>query len=105
MAAAVVLKSHLAGYSTIRPQPRGIGGSTGPMNGLSLRDLAADAMAAADDGPIIVIGHDYGQRVARMTFPDRVPRGAGAINPGGLEIRSPLSRWYCSDFFTVPKRF
>jgi inactivated superfamily I helicase len=59
MAAAVVLKSHLAGYSTIRPQPRGIGGSTGPMNGLSLRDLAADAMAAADDGPIIVIGHDY----------------------------------------------
>jgi hypothetical protein len=54
------------GYSTIRPQPRGIGGSTGPMNGLSLRDLAADAMAAADDGPIIVIGHDFGQRVARM---------------------------------------
>src|SRR5690349_20628181 len=54
-----------AGYSTIRPQPRGIGGSTGPMNGLSLRDLAADAMAA-DDGPIIVIGYDFGQRVARM---------------------------------------
>jgi len=26
-----------AGYSTIRPQPRGIGGSTGPMNGLSAR--------------------------------------------------------------------
>jgi hypothetical protein len=49
-----------AGYSTIRPQPRGIGGSTGPMNGLSLRDLAADAMAAADDGPIIVIGHPFG---------------------------------------------
>jgi hypothetical protein len=55
-----------AGYSTIRPQPRGIGGSTGPMNGLSLSDLAADAMAAADDGLIIVIGHDFGQRVARM---------------------------------------
>jgi hypothetical protein len=31
-----------AGYSTIRPQPRGIGGSTGPINGLSLR--AAEAL-------------------------------------------------------------
>src|SRR5215831_10423700 len=49
-----------AGYSTIRPQPRGIGGSIGPMNSLSLRDLAADAMAAADDIPIIVIGHAFG---------------------------------------------
>jgi pimeloyl-ACP methyl ester carboxylesterase len=77
-----------AGYSTIRPQPRGIGGSTGPMSGLSLRDLAADAMAAADDGPIIVIGHDFGQRVARMVaalYPDRVESvvmlGAGGKVP------------------------
>ena len=84
-----------AGYSTIRPQPRGIGGSTGPMNGLSLRDLAADAMAAADDGPIIVIGHDFGQRVARMVaalYPDRVESvvmlGAGGkvpMRPGAGE--------------------
>jgi pimeloyl-ACP methyl ester carboxylesterase len=77
-----------AGYSTIRPQPRGIGGGTGPMSGLSLRDLAADAMAAADDGPIIVIGHDFGQRVARMVaalYPDRVESvvmlGAGGKVP------------------------
>ena len=84
-----------AGYSTIRPQPRGIGGSTGPMNGLSLRDLAADAMATADDGPIIVIGHDFGQRVARMVaalYPDRVESvvmlGAGGkvpMRPGASE--------------------
>jgi pimeloyl-ACP methyl ester carboxylesterase len=85
-----------AGYSTIRPQPRGIGGSTGPMNGLSLRDLAADAMAAAPhDGPIIVIGHDFGQRVARMVaalYPDRVESvvmlGAGGkvpMRPGAGE--------------------
>jgi pimeloyl-ACP methyl ester carboxylesterase len=78
-----------AGYSTIRPQPRGIRGSTGRMNGLSLRDLAADAMAAVPhDGPIIVIGHDFGQRVARMVaalYPDRVESvvmlGAGGKVP------------------------
>jgi pimeloyl-ACP methyl ester carboxylesterase len=85
----------VAGYSTIRPQPRGIGGSTGPMNGLSLRDLAADAMAAADNGPIIVLGHDFGQRVARMVaalYPDRVESvvmlGAGGkvpMRPGAGE--------------------
>jgi pimeloyl-ACP methyl ester carboxylesterase len=67
-----------AGYSTIRPQPRGIGGSTGPMNGLSLRDLAADAMmSTADYNPIIVVGHAFGQRVARMLaaqYADRVKR-------------------------------
>ena len=84
-----------AGYSTIRPQPRGIGRSTGPMNRLSLRDLAADAMAAADDGPIIVIGHDFGQRVARMVaalYPDRIESvimlGAGGkvpMRPGAGE--------------------
>jgi pimeloyl-ACP methyl ester carboxylesterase len=78
-----------AGYTTIRPQPRGIEGCTGPTSGLSLRDLAADAMAAAPhDGPIIVIGHDFGQRVARMIaalYPDRVETvvmlGAGGKVP------------------------
>ena len=56
--------------------------ATGPMNGLSLRDLAAD------DGPIIVIGHDFDQRVARMVaalYPDRVESvimlGAGGKVP------------------------
>lgn len=66
-----------AGYSTNRPQPRGISGSSGPMTGINLRDLAADAMATipADSGPVIVIGHDFGQRVARMVaaqYPERV---------------------------------
>jgi pimeloyl-ACP methyl ester carboxylesterase len=66
-----------AGYTAIRPQPRGIGQSTGPMQGVSLRDLAADALSPvpAGSGPIIVIGHAFGQRVGRMLateHPERV---------------------------------
>ncbi len=31
-----------AGYQVILPQPRGIGNSSGPLEGISLHDLAAD---------------------------------------------------------------
>lgn len=58
-----------AGYRTARLQPRGIGGSTGTMVGLSMRDLAAQAAAGievAGGGPAVVLGHAFGQRVARM---------------------------------------
>ena len=34
-----------AGYRVLRPQPRGIGKSTGPMKGLTLHDLARDVAA------------------------------------------------------------
>lgn len=60
-----------AGFRVIRPEPRGIGGSAGPMEGLTLYDLAADAALAieADAGgravPVIVAGHAFGNWVAR----------------------------------------
>ena len=58
-----------AGYRVGRLQPRGIGRSTGVMEGLSLLDLAEDAAAGievAGKGPAVVLGHAFGQRVARM---------------------------------------
>jgi pimeloyl-ACP methyl ester carboxylesterase len=66
-----------SGYTAIRPEPRGIGRSSGPLTGLTLRDLAADALASvpAEAGGVVVVGHAFGQRVARMmatTYPDRV---------------------------------
>jgi pimeloyl-ACP methyl ester carboxylesterase len=93
------LSSHLvaAGYTTIRPQPRGMAGSTGVMKGITLNDLAADAIAPvpADSGPIVVIGHAFGQRVARILaaqYPDRVKSvimvaagGKAAMLPGARE--------------------
>jgi pimeloyl-ACP methyl ester carboxylesterase len=58
-----------AGYRVARLQPRGIGRSSGTMEKLSLRDLADDAAAgieAAGGGPVVVLGHAFGQVVARM---------------------------------------
>jgi pimeloyl-ACP methyl ester carboxylesterase len=65
-----------AGYMTARPQPRGIGQSRGKMTGVSLRDLAGDVAAVIEGlggGSAVLIGHAFGQRVARMlsaTRPD-----------------------------------
>ena len=58
-----------AGYLVASPQPRGIGGSTGSLVGLTLADVADDVAAvidALDAGPATVVGHAFGNRVARM---------------------------------------
>lgn len=57
------------GFRVLRPQPRGIGRSTGPWQGVTLEDLAADIAAVIErdnDGPAFVVGHAFGNRVARM---------------------------------------
>ena len=62
-----------AGFRVLRPEPRGIGGSTGATEGITLVDLAADAVAAlqADCAPeppqaLLVAGHAFGNWVARV---------------------------------------
>jgi pimeloyl-ACP methyl ester carboxylesterase len=62
------------GYCVVQPDPRGDGGSTGPMQGLTLHDLAADVIAvieAVGGGPATLIGQAFGNRIARMTATDR----------------------------------
>jgi pimeloyl-ACP methyl ester carboxylesterase len=57
-----------AGYRVLRPQPRGIGASTGPWDGVKLEDLAADVAAVIErngGGAAFVVGHAFGNRVAR----------------------------------------
>ncbi|WP_286974846.1 alpha/beta hydrolase [Pseudomonas sp.] len=83
-----------AGYSTIRPEPRGIGGSSGPMQALTLDDLAGDALATvpADAKELIVIGHAFGQRVSSLLatrHPEKIKRvvmlaagGKAPMQPG-----------------------
>jgi pimeloyl-ACP methyl ester carboxylesterase len=67
-----------AGYRVLRPQPRGIGESRGPLSGITLKDLArdvAEAIRVQHNGPAVILGHAYGHYVARMTavaFPDEV---------------------------------
>src|SRR5262245_10496876 len=63
-----------AGYRVLRPQPRGIGASVGPLTGIDMHDYAADVAAViehAGDGPAFVVGHAFGNRVARMLATDR----------------------------------
>jgi pimeloyl-ACP methyl ester carboxylesterase len=58
-----------AGFRVLRPQPRGIGRSKGPMTGIDLHDYANDVAAAiehAGGGPAFVVGHAFGNRVARL---------------------------------------
>ena len=73
-----------AGYRVLRPQPRGIGGSSGPMQGLTLHDLARDVAAVIDHasaGPAVLVGHAFGNWVARMTAADhpRMVRGVAIL--------------------------
>ncbi len=86
------------GFRVLRPQPRGIGGSAGPMTGLTLHDYTGDVAAvitsAAPGSRVIVVGHAYGNFVARMLATDHpdLVRGvvlaaasAGKVPPGVTE--------------------
>ncbi|MEZ5168196.1 MAG: alpha/beta fold hydrolase [Acidimicrobiales bacterium] len=66
----LALRLARAGYHAVHAEPRGIGGSTGELTGLTMADLAADTAAvihAVADGPVTLVGHAFGNRVARMT--------------------------------------
>jgi pimeloyl-ACP methyl ester carboxylesterase len=70
---AVAASIAAAGFRVLRPQPRGMGRSRGPMAGLDLHALAADvALTIKEHGgaPAILVGHAFGQYVARMTAVD-----------------------------------
>jgi pimeloyl-ACP methyl ester carboxylesterase len=63
-----------AGFRVLRSQPRGIGESRGPMSGIDLHDYAADVAALIQHdggGAAFVVGHAFGNRVARMLATDR----------------------------------
>src|SRR5262249_7434614 len=62
--AALSRRAAAAGFPAVRPQPRGIGRSAGPMLGVSLADLAGDVALVVERlaaGPAVLIGHAFGQ--------------------------------------------
>ncbi len=85
------------GFRVLRPQPRGIGRSNGPMDGLTMHDLAADVASVVENenkGPVLVVGHAFGNFVARQIAADRpdLVRGvvvaaasSGKVPPGSTE--------------------
>lgn len=90
------------GYRVIRPEPRGVRGSVGPMKDLSLHDFAGDVAAVLDrenTGPVLMVGHAWGSQPARMVAADRpdlvlalvmAAASAGKMLPGSTE--KPYSR-------------
>lgn len=83
-----------AGFRCARHQPRGIGSTTAPLAGITFGRLAADVAAVIDHldaGPAVVVGHAFGNRVARMTateYPDHV-RGVALLACGGVVEPAP----------------
>ena len=70
------------GFRVLRPQPRGIGRSIGPLAKITLHDLArdvAEVIKALGDGRAVVVGHAYGNWVARMTAVDHPSLVRGVV--------------------------
>ncbi len=90
-----------AGLRVLRPQPRGMGRSTGPLDGLTLHDYARDVAAVIEQqhaGPAVVLGHAFGQWIARTLATDRpdlvrgVVLAAAAAKSNRQELRDALAK-------------
>ena len=71
-----------AGFTVLRPQPRGMLGSKGPLQGVSLHHLAADVVAVIDKlghGRAVIVGHAFGHFVARMAAVDHPAAVRGVV--------------------------
>jgi pimeloyl-ACP methyl ester carboxylesterase len=71
-----------AGFRVLRPQPRGMLGSTGPMHGVNLHQLAGDVVLVIDklgDGRAVIVGHAFGHFVARMAAVDHPAAVRGVV--------------------------
>lgn len=79
---AVAARLAAAGFRVLRPQPRGIGASTGPMQGVSLHGLADDVALVIERlgaGRAVIIGHAFGHFVARMVAVDHPALVRGVV--------------------------
>jgi pimeloyl-ACP methyl ester carboxylesterase len=80
------------GFRVVRPEPRGVGRSIGPMTGLSLHDYAADVATVIEcehTGPVVVVGHAFGNFVARMLATDRPDLVRGVVIAAGSPGKVP----------------
>lgn len=70
-----------AGWMVLRPQPRGVAGSTGPMLGVDFPALANDVarvITRLAGGRAVVLGHAFGNFVARVLAAEH-PRLVSAV--------------------------
>jgi pimeloyl-ACP methyl ester carboxylesterase len=92
------------GYRVLRPAPRGIGQSRGPLTGVTLHDYALDVAKVIEQearGPAVIIGHAYGNWVARMTAVDhpKLVRGIVIAAAGAKKMPAHLGGYIdkCED--------
>lgn len=83
------------GFRVALPEPRGIGGSSGPMEEVSFHDFGDDfaKVIEAEGAPAIVAGHAYGNWIARTMahdHPDLV-RGVVLVAAGAEKWPAELS--------------
>jgi len=82
-----------AAYQAILPEPRGIAGSTGPLEDITYHDLASDVAATIEfvGGPVTIIGHDFGNRIARTLASDHpaLVKQLILLSAPGMVPRSP----------------
>lgn len=74
------------GFKVLRPQPRGMGASAGPMNDLTLHVLAGDVATTVRQlggGRAVLVGHAYGHFVARVTDLDHPGLVRGVVVAAG----------------------
>ena len=107
--------AHLAsrGYQVAAMDVRGYGGSSAPpeIERYTLRELAGDVAAVAaalDDGPIVLVGHDWGAPIvwnAAIRHPDRVRAVAGLsvpyTPPMPLSLLDLFDQLYADRFFYI----
>src|SRR5262249_52302600 len=77
------------GLQTISVNMRGTGESRGSLDGITVHDLAADVagvLESLDCGPAHLVGHAFGNRVARCLAADRpsLVRSVTVLAAGGL---------------------
>jgi pimeloyl-ACP methyl ester carboxylesterase len=86
------------GFRVLRPKPRGIGRSTGPMTNITLHDLARDIAEVVEklgNGRAVIVGHAYGNWVARMTAADHPKLVRGVV------IAAAAARQYAPELTTA----
>lgn len=96
-----------AGYRVVAFDPRGIGSSVGPLEDFTLHTAAEDAYRLIEclgTGPVHVVGHAYGNRVARCLAADHpeVVMSVVLLAAGGLiqpeeKVRAALARCFQLD--------
>jgi pimeloyl-ACP methyl ester carboxylesterase len=70
------------GFRVLRPQPRGMGKSAGPLTNITLHDFArdvAEVVRAHGGGRAVIVGHAYGNWVARMMAVDHPALVRGVV--------------------------